>query len=58
MGQSSSNPVLGGPTGSKQADALPVPNRLEFRDFVKDIKMFSLFIQALGKSIPFILAGC
>ncbi|KAI0754754.1 photo-regulated tyrosinase [Daedaleopsis nitida] len=40
--------IVTGPTGGSTADA-PAPNRLEINEFVKDVEMFSLYIQALDK---------
>ena len=41
-------PIVTGAIGGQPIVGSSAPNRLEFRDFVKDKKSFSLYVQALG----------
>ncbi|EPS96866.1 hypothetical protein FOMPIDRAFT_1018575 [Fomitopsis schrenkii] len=47
MTEHNSRPILTGASGGQALVGSSAPNRLEFRDLVKDKKMFSLYVQAL-----------
>ncbi|OCH83762.1 Di-copper centre-containing protein [Obba rivulosa] len=46
---SAPHPVVTGPTNGDFFLDKPAPNRLEFREFVKDRRQFSLYVQALQR---------
>lgn len=48
MTEADFRPILTGASGGQDITGSSAPNRLELRDFVKDKKLFSLYVQALG----------